>query len=307
MAAGADADAVGRDRVRARRVPQRIRVGPAGRDRGGRRGRGGKAAAASSAAEPAAAVPLEVQLLQWRDELIQGLLTKGNVPPLLVDRPANLPLNLALDDQGHTTLHWAAALARLDCVRVLLDQGADAAARAHDGTTPVMWAVRFDDHHVQSSFPDLLNMLGDEAVHACDEQGMTVLHHLVVVAHAAAADEDDKSAVAEAYMKALVGGDTVTQAFLDAQDVDGNTALHLARKQNLPRLADVLVEAGASTNLRNKHGATPAQAAERTARRANAPKRRERKRSTLLGDAARAPAPAGSESEVGHGTTRANL
>jgi len=48
-----------------------------------------------------------------------------SVPEFLISPhpPADLDVNIVIDDQGHTCLHWAAALARIDILRLLLAKG----------------------------------------------------------------------------------------------------------------------------------------------------------------------------------------
>ena len=44
------------------------------------------------------------------------------IPDILVSPhpPIDLDVNIVIDDQGHTALHWAAALARVDILRLLI-------------------------------------------------------------------------------------------------------------------------------------------------------------------------------------------
>ena len=44
------------------------------------------------------------------------------IPDILVSPhpPLDLDVNIVIDDQGHTALHWAAALARVDILRLLI-------------------------------------------------------------------------------------------------------------------------------------------------------------------------------------------
>ncbi|EIE83849.1 hypothetical protein RO3G_08554 [Rhizopus delemar RA 99-880] len=59
------------------------------------------------------------QLLQYfiSDELA--------IPVILLKPPADLDINVIIDDEGHTSLHWAAAMGRLKLVNILIDLGAD--------------------------------------------------------------------------------------------------------------------------------------------------------------------------------------
>ena len=44
------------------------------------------------------------------------------IPDILISPhpPMDLDVNIVIDDQGHTAIHWAAALARVDILRLLI-------------------------------------------------------------------------------------------------------------------------------------------------------------------------------------------
>ncbi|KNE68720.1 hypothetical protein AMAG_13361 [Allomyces macrogynus ATCC 38327] len=228
-------------------------------------------AARSTNARRASPTIVDVHLPR-RDELIQGLLDRHVVPRLLQDPPADLPLDLPLDDHGHSTLHWAAALARLDCVALLLAAGLDASLRAPDGSTPLMWAVRFDDNLTQTSLLQLIDLLGHDTLPLADHAGRTVLHHLVLTA-----PEDDKLPTVQAYLAQLVDAHLVPPTLANAQDANGDTPLHIATRNKHASLAHLLIQAGAKPGIRNKAGERAAPARVPAASGA-----RKRRRSTLL-------------------------
>ncbi len=78
------------------------------------------------------------------------------------------------DKRGYTALHWAVAqppavsTSQLDCVRTLIDAGADANARNEDGITPLMNAAWFG---CRDSVKELLRHGADSSVH--DAKGRT--------------------------------------------------------------------------------------------------------------------------------------
>ncbi|KAI9225143.1 hypothetical protein BC828DRAFT_362534, partial [Blastocladiella britannica] len=232
--------------------------------------------------------------MQWREELIHGLLERGELPRLLANPPPDMPLDLPLDEAGHSAMHWAAALARADCMYQLARTASDRAAAAlittastaatstaaptaaaattrllsqratDDDTTPLMWAVRFDDNFTHRSFRDVLAVVGDTGTLVADNRGQTVLHHIV----AAAAADVPKRRAAEYYLTELMHRRGVPPAFTDAQDRNGDTALHLAARAGLTRIGQIFLDAGASRAVRNDRGMTADQVAEKRRRRA---------------------------------------
>jgi ankyrin repeat protein len=71
------------------------------------------------------------------------------------------------DKRGYTALHWAVAqpsadsTSQLNCVRTLIDAGADANARNEDGITPLMNAAWFG---CRDSVKELLRRGADSSV-----------------------------------------------------------------------------------------------------------------------------------------------
>lgn len=84
----------------------------------------------------------------------------------------------ARDVRGLTALHWAVVGARLHCVDVLLEAGADVGARDHLGRTPLMLAA---GRRAPLALLESLLDAGADA-DARDHQGWTVLHYVAAMA-----------------------------------------------------------------------------------------------------------------------------
>ncbi|KAJ1917006.1 transcriptional regulator swi6 [Tieghemiomyces parasiticus] len=95
--------------------------------------------------------------------------------------PSDLDFDLVIDDQGHTPLHWAAALARNSLLEWLIERGADCLKRNHSGQTPLIRALLATEHYDRRSFPDLLVILHD-AIPLVDNRSRSVVHHIVQLA-----------------------------------------------------------------------------------------------------------------------------
>ncbi|OLY79245.1 Start control protein cdc10 [Smittium mucronatum] len=86
-------------------------------------------------------------------------------------------LNITLDDQGHTSVHWAAALARIEVLDLLLARGADAKKLNFDGESALIKAVQVINNYENQSFQDLLELLHD-VIPLTDNSNRSVLHHI---------------------------------------------------------------------------------------------------------------------------------
>ncbi|KAJ2355009.1 transcriptional regulator swi6 [Coemansia sp. RSA 2618] len=256
----------------------------------------------------------------------------GFIPDWLAvdDAKAHINVDLVIDDQGHTAVHWAAALARIHVLDLLLFHGADARRLNYEGESALVRAVQVTNNYENQTFPDLLELLHD-TIPLTDKLNRTVLHHISL---AAGTDGREKAARYYAdcllsWIVRLAGGyqidgegagklngaaqlepvssktdktlPTPTQssspggqrtasaaapfaspqplqsgtdrslgddgeapapnadfaAFLNLQDVHGNTALNIAARVGDRAMVRMLLNAGASATIRNRVGLSP--------------------------------------------------
>ena len=135
---------------------------------------------------------------------------------------------------GWTPLHWAADVARIELVQLLLERGADANVHDRSGATPLFNAAE----HTSELVLVLLNAGAD--INNQDDTGRTSLHQI-------AQDDDQKQA--KFFIK--------YGANLDVQDCHGQTPLHVAATYGSCNVAKVLISSGAVVNARDKTGRTP--------------------------------------------------
>ena len=83
------------------------------------------------------------------------------LPEILINKPKDLDINIIIDDEGHTSLHWAAALGDLEVVEMLLDHGADMSRVSYLGQTALMRSVLFTNNYDLLQFETLLDMLAE--------------------------------------------------------------------------------------------------------------------------------------------------
>lgn len=109
-------------------------------------------------------------------------------------------LNLVIDDHGHTTLHWATALSKLNLISILVSQpttkgGSNPNSGNYAGETPLQRSVLVTNSYESSSFPKILELLKD-SFETRDFRKRTILHHISLVA-----GQKGRAAAAVYYLK----------------------------------------------------------------------------------------------------------
>lgn len=153
------------------------------------------------------------------------------------------------DETDRTPLHIAAINNDHDIIRALVEQGADIDAQDRDGRTALMVAISYSDTRKADSLTTKLLLELGARVDLLNKKRQTVLHVRATV-------YTDRSDVMEQLLDA--GAD------VDAQDADGNTALHLTAlyanptQDQLGSRMEKLLARGASLEVVNKKGQSPA-------------------------------------------------
>lgn len=194
-----------------------------------------------------------------------------------------LELDMPIDFQCHTALHWAATLARMPLLRALIAAGASPYRVNASGETALMRACLVTNSMDQGSFPDLLEVLGG-TVETRDQKGRTVLHHIAVTSAV-----KGRNAASRYYLESLLewvvrqgsvpnsqntqtngNGTNSSQPNLpkmgiarfmteivNAQDSSGDTALNIAARIGNRSIISQLLEVGADPNIANRVGLRP--------------------------------------------------
>ena len=102
---------------------------------------------------------------------------------LVTQPPHDLDVNVVIDDQGHTAVHWASALARLDILRLLVGKGGNVMSVNFQGETGLIRSVLVTNNYDAQTFPQLLSMLAP-SLEIADSQKRSVLHHIALVSFA---------------------------------------------------------------------------------------------------------------------------
>jgi ankyrin repeat protein len=169
-----------------------------------------------------------------------------------------------------TPLIFASEMGSTECVRILLEMGADP---NHIGGGVLCWTAL----HLATlgSYVDVVTLLleHDASLDIQDKDGWTALHHAafkgnvnimtILLKHGASLDIQDKDGWTALHVSASNGHvDVVTLllehgASLDIQDKDGWTALHVSASNGHVDIVTLLLEHGASLDVQSSFGMTP--------------------------------------------------
>ena len=105
-----------------------------------------------------------------------------SIPEILISphSPPDLDVNIVIDDQGHSALHWAAALARIDILRLLITKGGDVLRVNFNNESALIRSVLVTNNFDSQTFPELLSLLAPSA-QILDMSRRSVLHHIALV------------------------------------------------------------------------------------------------------------------------------
>lgn len=183
----------------------------------------------------------------------------------LSDKPEHIPdllkntqgksgfnIDMVIDEQGHTALHWATALARAKTVELLVSRGANIACTSYTGETPLMRGVMVTNSYENNSFEKTFELL-KESIAIVDNKKRSVLHHAALTAGI-----QGRTNAAVYYMKILLKAipkdNDEIESIINAQDSLGDTALNIAARLHCQPLVDILLKAGATQSAENNNG-----------------------------------------------------
>jgi transcription factor MBP1 len=194
----------------------------------------------------------------WADALLDYFLLADSedrfpAPPV---PPQGLNLDRAIDDKGHSALHWAAAMGDLDIVTDLLNRGARIDNVSHNLETPLMRAVMFTNNFDKNTMNRLIRLLAP-TVHKVDWFGSTVFHHV-----SATTSSKNKYLSARYYIDTIINSlaetwvpDQITQ-LLNQQDRNGDTAIHIAARHGARKCVRSLLGRNVALDIPNHKGET---------------------------------------------------
>jgi transcription factor MBP1 len=189
----------------------------------------------------------------YGDQILEYFISDSNqIPPILINPPPDLDPNMAIDDEGHTALHWACAMGRIRIVKFLLSAGADVFKVNKSGQTALMRSVMFANNYDVRKFPELYELLHRSTLNI-DNYNRTLFHHIVDVAMS-----KGKTHAARYYMETVLNrlSDYPRELadIINFQDEDGETGLTMAARCRSKRLVKLLIDHGADPKIANRDG-----------------------------------------------------
>ncbi|KAJ0303163.1 hypothetical protein COL5a_005865 [Colletotrichum fioriniae] len=192
----------------------------------------------------------------YGDELLDYfLLSRNEKPAYRPEPPPNFQPNWIIDSEEHTALHWASAMGDVDVIKQLRRFGASLNVQNVRGETPFMRAVHFTNCYEKQTFPQVMKELF-ETVDARDATGSTVIHHAAVMKNGRVVSHSCSRYYLDNILNKLqeTHEPAYVQQLIDAQDEQGNTALHLAAERNARKCIRALLGRQASTSIPNNEG-----------------------------------------------------
>ncbi|KAK8163930.1 hypothetical protein IWX90DRAFT_435559 [Phyllosticta citrichinensis] len=191
----------------------------------------------------------------WADALLDYfmLLESEDRFPEAPMPPPNVNLDKAIDEKGHSALHWAAAMGDVPVVKDLIERGARIDTLSNNLETPLMRAVMFTNNFDKQTMPQLFRILQPTVVRS-DWYGSNVFHHI-----AATTSSKNKYACARYYLDCIVNKlsetwipEEVTR-LLNAQDSNGDTAIMIAARNGARKVVRALLGRNVAVDIQNKH------------------------------------------------------
>lgn len=198
----------------------------------------------------------EQQHSVYGDELLDYfLLSRNEQPAIRPDPPTNFQPNWVIDTERHTALHWACAMGDVEVVKQLKRFGANLNVQNERGETPFMRAVSFTNCYEKQTFPAVLKELFG-TVDARDHLGCTIIHHAAVMKSGRVTSQSCARYYLDNILNRLqeTRDPNFVQQLIDAQDNEGNTAVHLAAMKHASKCIRALLGRGASTDILNHEG-----------------------------------------------------
>jgi len=187
---------------------------------------------------------------QYAQDILDYFVSDSTATPeLLVHPPPDFDPNVAIDDDGHTAIHWACAMGRIRIVKLLISLGADIYRINRNGQTCLMRAVMFANNYDVRKFPELYELLRRTTLNI-DFFNRTVFHHCVDLAMT-----KGKSHAARYYMETMLGSlkeyPSELADVINWRDDEGETALTMAARCRSKRLVKLLLDHDADPKIKN--------------------------------------------------------
>ncbi|CAJ0840737.1 20217_t:CDS:2 [Entrophospora sp. SA101] len=193
------------------------------------------------------------------NEPVEELISLDTEPQInnndIVSAPSTTTITASsvISSPSHTSLHWAAAMANIDMVNLLIKAGADAESSNIVGETALMRSVMFPYNYQNRSFKNIIQLLA-RSIGSVDSRDQTVFHHIAVFANSSKIQEEP----AKYYLEILISqltqlpDEKYRKSILNRQNVDGDTAINILAKAKNKQLVELIYRAGGDLHICNK-------------------------------------------------------
>lgn len=186
------------------------------------------------------------------------------VPFFIHNPPYDFNINEAIDDEGHTALHWAASIGNYHMTHLLISKGANPLEVNNFGLNPLSKLILFNNCFEMKNFPKMLDEL-ELCLINTDSNGRTPIHYLCQFSSMESKYESFRYylSVMVAKLTSILRADAnsvnLLKNVLDHQDVNRDTCLHLAARAGSAKLVRKLLSHGARDDLPNVQNETAKQ------------------------------------------------
>ena len=184
------------------------------------------------------------------------------LPNVLLHPPSDFNVNAPIDDEGHTALHWASAMGRLNVVQILCDMNANIFTANNEDQIPLVRSIMFTNNFDNQCFENLITYLRPSITHR-NKDGRTVFHQIAIMTSHRSKWNASRYYL-DVLIKDLLGGnpapsvETMTRLrqVLDYQDVNGDTAVTICARNQARKFCRALMRVGVDIQIPNAHGRT---------------------------------------------------
>lgn len=206
----------------------------------------------------------QMSVEEYKETILQVLSSEDGsdkdyaLPSQMYHPPSSLDINFEIDDQGHTPLHWATAMANIPLIKLLIALNGNVLQSNSKGFNCITKSIFYNNCFKAGSFPEIVSLLRICLV-TPDSNGRLPLHYLVELS----VNKSKDPVVINSYMDSIIqnlGQDdyTLLRMSLNFQDNLGNTVLHLAALNLNLELCNKLCYLGSSMDITNYDNETPA-------------------------------------------------
>lgn len=200
---------------------------------------------------------------QYRDTLLEILSSETVSPEIeqkierMYNSPSNFDVDFSIDSQGHTALHWAAAMGNLPLIKLLLHLNANVQHYNSLGFNCLTKALFYNNCYKNGSFDTVVDLL-NKCLVTPDKNGRLPLHYLIELSVNQSKDPVVINSYLDTVLRKLRQLDSEHfEKYINHQDNMGNTPLHLAALNLNLTLWNKLSSIGASLVIANADNETP--------------------------------------------------